>query len=227
MAAYRPITYARRGYGHSDHPPGQTTIQEQASDCRGLLSALRIERAHVVGHSYGGTIALQLAMDAPEAVHSLTLLEPALLVGASARGYLDSLTATVRRGKEAGASVAVHEFLELRSPGYRERLEELVPGAFSQAVKDAATTIENELPGLPDWHFEKADARRIASPTLAVVGEKSKQLSPRFEEAYRLLLDWLPSVEGAEIKGATHLMQFDNPLGLAETIAYFLSKHPM
>ena len=44
-----------------------------------LLRHLGIERAHVVGHSSGGVMALRLALDAPEAVHSLILLEPALM----------------------------------------------------------------------------------------------------------------------------------------------------
>ena len=43
-----------------------------------------MRRAHVVGHSFGGAVALQLALDAPDLVHSLALLEPALFVGASA-----------------------------------------------------------------------------------------------------------------------------------------------
>jgi pimeloyl-ACP methyl ester carboxylesterase len=45
-----------------------------------LLRELAIERAHIVGHSSGGLIALQLALDHPELVRSLALLEPALPV---------------------------------------------------------------------------------------------------------------------------------------------------
>ena len=42
------------------------------------MKHLGLERAHVVGHSYGGAIAVQLALEAPSLVHSLVLLEPAI-----------------------------------------------------------------------------------------------------------------------------------------------------
>ena len=48
------------------------------SDYTPFLQHLGIERAHFVGQSYGGAIILQVALDAPETVHSLALLEPAL-----------------------------------------------------------------------------------------------------------------------------------------------------
>ena len=44
-----------------------------------------------MGHSYGGDVALQLAQDTPGVVHSLALLEPGLMVGASAQGSVDCL----------------------------------------------------------------------------------------------------------------------------------------
>ena len=76
---YRLVRYHRRGYAGSSPVRAPFSLAEQAADCRALLRHLGIERAHVVGHSSGGVIALQLALDAPEVVHSLILLEPGLL----------------------------------------------------------------------------------------------------------------------------------------------------
>ena len=76
---YQLVRYHRRGFAGSAPVPAPFSIAQQAADCLALLRYLDIERAHVVGHSSGGTIALQLALDAPEAVHSLVLLEAALL----------------------------------------------------------------------------------------------------------------------------------------------------
>ncbi|MBI2911248.1 MAG: alpha/beta hydrolase, partial [Chloroflexi bacterium] len=47
------ITYHRRGYAGSSHTAGPVSVGQQASDCRALLRHLGVERAHVVGHSYG------------------------------------------------------------------------------------------------------------------------------------------------------------------------------
>jgi pimeloyl-ACP methyl ester carboxylesterase len=73
---YRLILYHRRGYAGSSRASEPVSVARQAADCRALLRHLGVERAHVVGHSYGGIVALQLALDTPGVVHSLALLEP-------------------------------------------------------------------------------------------------------------------------------------------------------
>ena len=65
---YRVIKYHRRGFAGSDRTNGPISVARQAADCRVILKQLGIERAHIVGHSYGGVIALQLALDAPSKI---------------------------------------------------------------------------------------------------------------------------------------------------------------
>jgi len=61
---YRMINYHRRGYAGSSHNLSVSVgIQQQAADCKELMQILNIDRAHIVGHSYGGLVALQLAID--------------------------------------------------------------------------------------------------------------------------------------------------------------------
>src|SRR5215207_6041573 len=71
LARYRLVRYHRRGHAGSSRLPAGFGHAQQAADCRALLRGLGIGHAHVVGHSAGGTIALRLALDAPEVVHSL------------------------------------------------------------------------------------------------------------------------------------------------------------
>jgi pimeloyl-ACP methyl ester carboxylesterase len=227
LATYRLITYSRRGYAGSSHPARSLSLAEHAADCRALLGHLGVESARVVGHSFGGCIALQLALDAPEAVHSLALLEPALMVGASAEGYRDALAASSRRYHEAGAATAVDEGIQARWPEYREHLPALLPGAFEQAVADAATTYELDTPGMLDWHFGEAEARRLAQPVLSVLGEKSEALWPRFGETHRALLAWLPQAEPYVLPRSHHFLELENPGDLAAGLAAFFARHPM
>ena len=70
---YRVIRYRRRGYAGSTPADGLVPVTQHAADCRALLDSLHIAKAHVVGHSYGGCIALQLAADAPELVSTSAL----------------------------------------------------------------------------------------------------------------------------------------------------------
>ena len=224
---YRLILYHRRGYAGSSRASGPVSVAKQAADCEALLRYLGVERAHVVGHSYGGIVALQLALDTPGVVHSLALLEPGLMVGASAQSYRESLARGVERYREAGAEVVVDAFLEARLPGYRATLDRVLPGALAQAVVDAETWFEREASGQLDWRFGEAQARRISQPSLSVLGGESDALWPRFGETHRLLLAWLPHAEGYVLPGTTHFMQIQDPRGMAEGLTAFWARHPL
>jgi len=224
---YRLISYHRRGYVRSS-PTGQSVgLVEEARDCRKLLSHLGVRRAHVVGHSFGGAIGLQLALDAPQLVHTLSLLEAALMVGESVPLYRQALADSTHRYRETGARVAVDEFLQKRWPGYQEHLEHVLPGAFEQAVADAATSFAVDVPVTLDSRFGDAEARQITQPVLVVLGEKSAALHPRFAETHRLLLGWLPSAEGFILPHATHFLQMENPHAMAEALTDFYTRHAL
>jgi pimeloyl-ACP methyl ester carboxylesterase len=218
------ITYHRRGYAGSSRVIGRFGVADQAGDCQALLRYLRIERAHVVGHSFGGAVALQLALQEPDLVRSLALLEPALMVGATGGSYRESLQMAIDSYSDANAAAVVNGFLEARWPGYRAAVEEVLPGALEQAVADAGTTLESELPGLLDWSFDEAEARRIRQPALVVLGSESDALWARFGETHRLLLGWLPHSEGFVLPRATHFLQVQNPDDMAEALSNFYAR---
>lgn len=67
------ILYDHRGAGRSGALEGELTIADLASDAVGLLDALEIDAAHVVGISMGGMVAQELVLQAPDRVRTLTL----------------------------------------------------------------------------------------------------------------------------------------------------------
>jgi pimeloyl-ACP methyl ester carboxylesterase len=81
------LAYHRVGSAGSSRIDGALGIEQHASHCRALLRYLGVERARFVGHSSGGNVALQLALDAPALVHSLAILEPALMTVPSAARF--------------------------------------------------------------------------------------------------------------------------------------------
>lgn len=224
---YRLISYHRRGYGGSSRTSEPVSFAIAAGDCSALLSHLGVRRAHVVGHSYGANVALQLALDAPRLVQTLSLLEAGLMVGESAPLYRQALLQSRQRYEAAGARLAVAEFLQTRWPSYRENLPRVLPGAFEQAVADAATFFDAELPGCLDWKFEVEEARRIRQPVLVVLGGESANLHPRFAETYRLLIEWLPDADGFVLPAATHFLQVENSRALGAALSAFCASHPL
>ncbi|MDB6132793.1 MAG: alpha/beta hydrolase fold protein [Verrucomicrobiales bacterium] len=71
---FRTMIFDNRGIGKSQPCPVRLTIEDMARDALALMDAADWERAHVVGHSMGGVIAQQLALDCPSRVRSLSLL---------------------------------------------------------------------------------------------------------------------------------------------------------
>src|SRR5215510_8726775 len=88
LAGYQLVHYRKRGYGASTHTPPPVTIAQHATDAAALVERLGLGRVHVVGGSAGGCVALQLAIDHPEMVATLVLLEPSLLTLPSAQSVL-------------------------------------------------------------------------------------------------------------------------------------------
>ena len=226
LAGFRRITYHRRGYhGSSRIPSSGMTMADQAADCAALLRRLDIPRAHIVGHSLGGSVAIQLALDAPELVQTLVVLEPGLFLGDTAAQYRAALSDNQRRFRELGAEVVVEEFFRARfGADWRARFEHEHADLIGQAMAYAATFFEDEITRLAEWTLEEADLRRIRQPVLAVVGATSDTLWRRFGETQRVLLRTLPSAEGYVLPGATHAVQLDNPHDLAVAIAGFFHR---
>ena len=151
LAGHRRIRYHRAGYAGSSHLWGDVTIADHAA-VDGLLDHLGIERAHLVGHSSSADMALQVALDAPGSVASLTLMEPALMPVPGRAAWGKSVAAAaVERYRAGDRAGAVHLWMRgVAGADYQESLERMLPSAFAQAVADAPTFFERELPAVQE-----------------------------------------------------------------------------
>jgi len=222
---YRRVLYHRRGYAGSSPVHGPGSIARDAADCHALLDALGIQRAHVVGLSYSAAVALQLAADAPNLMHSLTLLEPPPVHVPSAREFRAACTRLQATRRAHGPAAALDEFMTLvMGPDWWVAVERDLPGATEQMQRDAATFFDTDIPALLDWQFTAADARRITCPVLYLGGTAS---GPWFAEVRELMLSWLPQAENVVIAGADHALATTHPAELATALLRFLQRHPI
>ena len=228
LGGYLRLAYHRAGFAGSGRVAGRISMAEHAKHCRLLMRHLGIERAHIVGHSSSAVIALQLALDFPDAVQTLALMEsarpapPTETQAEFVRTFVEPAVQHYRAGDKAAALDTF--FRGVFGPDYRAPLEEGLPGAFARSVADADAFFGQELPALQQWSFTQDDASRITQPVLAVLGENT---APTFPERRGLLLSWLPNVEPFDLPNATHLLHVENADGIAEALAAFFTRHPL
>ena len=222
------ILYHRRGMAGSSDVTPPVSFAEQAADAAGLLDHIGIGRAHVVGHSTGATIALQLALDRPEVVQSLALLEPPLTASPSAAAFFEQAAPSIEAYGSGDKQTAMAAFLSLVSglewETCRAVIDDRFPGATTQAIKDADTFFAVDLPALNAWAFGSEDAAAVAQPVLSVLGTASERW---FVEGAKLLRSWFPHVEELTVEGVGHLLHAQRPEPIARGIAEFLGRHPI
>lgn len=219
------VHFHRRGYAGSSPatPPG--AVEREAADCARLLQALAVERVHVLGASYSAAVALQLAADHPDLVHTLTVVEPPPVHGpadAQFRLAADSLLNDRRaRGPEAAA---VRFLMDTVGPDWSSTLDGAVPGSSAQLLRDSRTFFDVDIPALLEWHFNAALAAGVRCPVLHVDGAEH---GPLFRGVDDLIHAWLPHVEHITIAGAGHDVALTHLDALTDVLVDFLHHHPV
>lgn len=225
---YRLITYHKRGWVGSTHTPAPVSVADHAADAAALLVHLGVRHAHIVGHSSGAAVAVQLALLQPEFVHTLALLELSLLTVPGAAGLMQkagpAFDAYAAGHHETALAVFMSAVSGLEWDACRALLDSRVPGAVTAAIRDADTFFGIELPALSAWTFGAAEARGISQPVLSVFGTETE---PLWVEIATLLRSWLPRVEDCAIEGAGHLLQIQRPQAVAQGLADFFERHRM
>jgi pimeloyl-ACP methyl ester carboxylesterase len=219
LEGFALIRYHRRGYAGSTHP-APASIAEHADDAAALVEHLGQDRVHVIGHSSGAVIALELAARHPRRVRSLALLEPAVLLGPAGTAFAEVVAPLVERYEAGDARGAVEGFLELVGLArWRETIEGSVPGAIDQAIADASTFFEREFPAAGAWSFGRDRASVIDCPVLSVLGTAS---GPFFEEGRQFLHEWFDDCADVDLPGVTHLLQMEATNDVADAVGEFL-----
>lgn len=225
---YRCIHYHRRGWVGSTHGSGTASLRTHASDAIDLLDHLGVPRAHVAGHSSGAAVAAELALDHPERVHTVVLLELSLLSLPEGRAFLQGAAPVFELYREGAHERAFEAFMTAVSglawATCRDMLEKQVPGMVDQSIQDADTFFGVELPSLAEWSFDAGRAASVEQPVLSVLGADTL---PLWVEVAAFLRANIPDVREKRIDGVGHLLHIQRPEPVAAAIATFLRSHPI
>jgi pimeloyl-ACP methyl ester carboxylesterase len=223
---FQLIRYHKRGWVGSTHTAGPVSVEDHAADAAALLDRLGVARAHIAGHSSGAAVAAQLALDHPETVHTLLLLELSLLSVPGGADFFQQAGPAIEaygRGDHTGAlAIFMSVVSGLDRDDCRALLEVRVPGAMEQALEDADTFFGVELPALTTWSFGAEQAADIHCPVLSVLGAETL---PLWVEVAEFLRSSLAHVEDCTIDGAGHLLHIQRPEPVARAMTAFLARH--
>jgi pimeloyl-ACP methyl ester carboxylesterase len=156
------ISYDLRGHGRSDRPPTGYTVADAVDDLTALLAELDVEGpVHLVGNSFGGTVAFSFAQRFPQRVASLVAIESEPATESWSRKIADRLG----EGAEKLVQADVLSWIQDHHGSHMSRLGK----AFGQVL--ATTTITKDVPLGPLLNRE--DLAAIRAPVLAVFGAES------------------------------------------------------
>jgi pimeloyl-ACP methyl ester carboxylesterase len=227
---YRVVDYSRRYDYPNDNPerPDHSPIVD-AADLAALLDALKLERVHLVGYSYGALTSLFFATQHPERLRSLTLTEPPIMK------WLPQIP---------GGQVELDKFMtEMWKPAaeaFRKEQPETAlritcdyftgPGSYDKFPVQARQFLMSDI---REWKalttsvdafpmLDRDAVRSLKMPILLITGEKSLTLLRMINEELGRVL---PNAERVTIPGATHDMWQEQPEVCGGATLSFLSKH--
>ena len=207
----RAIVYDRRGCFRSERPqPYATSVRQQTDDLAALLDALGAAPAIVNGRSYGGAIALDLALRYPDLVRALVLLEPAdlgLPLSEPATRWLAAIEEHVLAAAEIDMSTVAQTLMRAV---LGDRAWEGLPEPARQMFTGNGPAIVAEFRGgVLDVGREQLGT--IAQPTLLVAAEGSP---PAFAELTNLIAKAMPSARLERVEDG-HAIDPAHPVVLA------------
>lgn len=233
---YRTIAINNRGAGQSDAPPGESdfTIQKFAADLHEFVAQMGIGRFTLVGHSMGGATVAQYAVDHPEQVAELVLLDPASpngapLAGAQLEAFLDERMAQRRDQMARGAE---REVLDAGADatgaadtaGAAQRAAAAAQAA--QLLQDIRLAPERRLRGSLRSMLQVRLAERVKTlpmPVLLVAGDRDVVIP-----LPDMLASWAMYPPGTGLHvwhGVGHSPNLDCPDELAALLVRFIEAH--
>lgn len=211
---FRVIRLDLRGFGRS---PRAASPYLPSDDIAAVLDHLGVSRAHVIGISMGGGVAIDFALAHPQRVRSLVLAEPGLDGWKWSSDVMNTMDTVMKVSRERGREAAIEEFL--RRPVFASAKEK--PQAYAQIRSQLLRNFSLESPGMKAPAKVAIDhLREISPPTLLLTAELG---GPDAKGIAALLAKEMPRVTVVEVKGSGHMINLEEPWMFQQLIQAFLA----
>ncbi len=219
---YRFICYDRRAAGKSETPADGYDLPNQVQDLRALLDRLKVTHAHVLGSSAGGPIAMRFALDYPEMVDSLLLINTMSYNSQPERQARQNELDNLLSNEAAhGRTSAVEQALEARQPTLRQD----DPARFSKLSQINLERFDGIIMSIRAYLDigESIESRlaEINMPTMIVHGDADATIPV---ECGINLHRCIPHSEFHIFPGAQHGLMANEPRRMANMITEFLEE---
>lgn len=214
---YRVLRYDLRGFGRSDVP---TQPYSPADDLKALLTQVGMDRAHLVGLSLGGGIAVDFALAYPESLSALIPVDLALGGYQWSEAWDQSVIPIWKHGR--GGNVEAARQLWIDHPLFAPALAGPAGARLRQMMRDYS-----------GWHWVHHDPGHgleppaagrlgtIRTPTLVVLGEQDL---PDFQAMANMLHQQIPGAQKAVLPGVGHMSNMESPERFNEVVLHFLEE---
>ncbi|MDQ3549554.1 MAG: alpha/beta hydrolase, partial [Chloroflexota bacterium] len=219
----RVVIWDRRGHGESGDLSGQGTREQDSDDLAGLIEVLGIGPAHVVGNSFGGSIALGLAARRPDLFRSISVHEPPVFevlrgAEASAAGSVVERIGRVNERLATGDMTGGAALFVDTVVGQAGSWESFSADAQAMMVRHAPTFLdENRDPGV--FALDLEQLARFEQPALLSFGDASPGYFARTVERVAAAL---PNARVHVFAGAGHVPHRTHPGEFVEVLSAFL-----
>ena len=215
---YKVIIFDNRGMGNTTAPPGNFSIAQFANDTAGLMTALGIEKAHIMGWSMGSFVAQELAIRYPERVNKIILYagdcggREAVMPSPQ---VLKDLTNTSGSPEERGMRL----FNLLFPKDWLSKQPAFYKWFPLPKETSLPENMQRQAQAIATWPGACDRLGSIRSPALVVTGTKDVIAPPEnaFILAQRINVSWL-----VQFEGAGHGLMYQYPDRLARIVADFI-----